>query len=91
MATVLTDAGLPSPVFEYPVLDYYLDLAWPDRRVAVECDGRVAHEHEGAYEQDRVRLNRLRLAGLLVLQYTWQRLRDDPGGVVAEVGQALCS
>ena len=91
MATVLTDAGLPAPEFEHPALDYYLDLAWPERWVAVECDGRVAHEHEGAYEQDRVRLNRLRLAGWLVLQYTWQRLRDDPLGVVAEVRQALCS
>ncbi|MGH9034317.1 MAG: hypothetical protein ACRD0O_01015 [Acidimicrobiia bacterium] len=91
MATVLTDAGLPPPTFEYPVLDYYLDLAWPERRVAVECDGRVAHEHEGAYESDRVRLNRLKLADWLVLQYTWPQLRDDPLAIVAEVGQALCS
>jgi very-short-patch-repair endonuclease len=59
--------------------------------VATSPDGRIAHEHEGAYEQDRVRLNRLRLAGLLVLQYTWQRLRDDPLGVIAEIRQALCS
>ena len=90
MATLLEDAGFPRPVFEYPVLDYYLDLAWPDRGVAVECDGRIAHEHEGAYEQDRIRLNRLRLAGLVVLQYTWPRLRDEPTAVVAEVRQALC-
>ncbi|MGH8971879.1 MAG: hypothetical protein ACRD0C_01565 [Acidimicrobiia bacterium] len=91
MATVLEDAGLPPPVFEYPVLGYFLDLAWPDRRVAVECDGRVAHEHEGAYEQDRVRLNRIRLTGLEVYQYTWSRFRDDPAAVVREVRQALCA
>ncbi len=91
MATVLEDAGLPRPVFEHPLLGYLLDLAWPECRVAVECDGRVAHEHEGAYEHDRVRLNRLKLAGWLVLQYTWPQLRDDPATVVAEVRQALCS
>lgn len=91
MATVLEDAGLPSPVFEHPVLDYFLDLAWPDQRVAVECDGRVAHEYEGAFEHDRLRLNRIRLSGWLVLQYPWCRFRDEPAAVVAEVGQALCS
>jgi Predicted transcriptional regulator len=91
MATVLEDAGLPGPVFEHPVLGYLLDLAWPALRVAVECDGRIAHEHEGAYESDRIRLNRLKLGGWLVLQYTWQQLRDDPAGVVAEVRQALWS
>ncbi|MDQ3944986.1 MAG: hypothetical protein M3357_07545 [Actinomycetota bacterium] len=91
MATVLEDAGLPPPVFEYPVLDYFLDLAWPDRKVAVECDGRVAHDHEGAYEQDRIRLNRIRLTGIDVYQYTWARFRDDPAAVVAEMAQALWS
>jgi hypothetical protein len=91
MATVLEDAGLPRPVFEYPVLDYFLDLAWPDRGVAVECDGRVAHEHEAAYEHDRIRLNRIRLTGMEVYQYTWPRFRDDPAAVVAEMAQALCS
>jgi hypothetical protein len=90
MATVLEDAGLPSPVFEHPVLDYFIDLAWPDRGVAVECDGRVAHEHEGAYEHDRIRHNRIRLTGLDVYQYTWPRFRDDPAAVVAEMRQALC-
>jgi hypothetical protein len=90
MANILEDAGLPKPVFEYPVLGYFLDLAWPDHRVAIECDGRIAHEHEGAYEQDRIRLNRIRLTGLEVYQYTWRRFRDDPAGVVAEMTQALC-
>jgi hypothetical protein len=58
--------------------------------VAVECDGRVAHEHEGAYEQDRIRHNRIRLTGIDVYQYTWTRFRDDPAAVVSEMRQALC-
>lgn len=42
MADMLMRAGLPTPVFEHLVLvdghKYFLDLAWPARMVAVECN-----------------------------------------------------
>jgi very-short-patch-repair endonuclease len=91
MADVLEDAGLPRPVFEHPVLGgrYHLDLAWPERMVAVECHGR---DHEGprALERDPERLNDIRLAGWFVLEYRWRRFIRRPAAVVAEVRQSLC-
>jgi very-short-patch-repair endonuclease len=57
--------------------------------MTLECDGRVGHGHEAAFERDRVRSNDLELAGWLVLHYTWRRLTENPEAVVAEVRQAL--
>lgn len=92
VAFLLEGAGLPPPVFEHPVQghDYYLDLAWPYRMVALECLGKIGHDHEGAFEADPVRRNRIRLAGWFLIEVTWKRLVREPDAIVAEVRQALC-
>jgi hypothetical protein len=91
MADLLEGAGLERPVFEHPVLDgrYHLDLAWPERMVAVECHGK---DHAGprALERDPERLNAIRLAGWFVLEYRWHRFIRQPQAVVDEVRQSLC-
>jgi very-short-patch-repair endonuclease len=91
---VLLESGLPPPAFEHPVeiegQHYYLDLAWPDHMVAVECLGKIGHDYEKAFENDPVRRNRMGLAGWLVLEVTWNRLVHQPHAVVAEVRQSLC-
>lgn len=93
VATLLEEAGLPVPLFDYPVLGgrYRIDMAWDPtrRRVALECDGGIAHAHEAAQERDPVRRNRIRLDGWLLLEVTWARYRSDPTGIVAEVRAAL--
>jgi very-short-patch-repair endonuclease len=66
-----------------------VDLAYPSRRLAVELDGKAAHHTDRAFEDDRVRDNRLRLAGWTVLRYTWHRFTTEPGAVVAELRDAL--
>jgi very-short-patch-repair endonuclease len=90
---LLVDAGLPEfePRHWVTVAGrrYRLDLARPVERVAVECDGRMGHGHERAFEDDRVHDNDLKLAGWLVLHYTWRRLVDNPEAIVAEVREAL--
>lgn len=91
VALLLEAAGLPAPVFEYPVpgLPYVMDLAWPPPMVGLECLGRIGHDHEGAFEADPVRRNRIGLAGWRLLEVTWRRFVDQPEAVVAEVRQAL--
>jgi hypothetical protein len=86
---LLESAGLPTPVYEYPVLDYRLDLAWPDRKVAVECLGKIGHDFERAFENDPIRRNRIVLAGWFVLEVTWQRFIGDPQAFVTEIRQGL--
>jgi very-short-patch-repair endonuclease len=57
--------------------------------VAIELDGKESHLTDVGFESDRVRDNRLRLAGWTVLRYTWRRLTAEPEQVVAEVRAAL--
>lgn len=58
---------LPDPVPQFRVRDddfvAYLDLAWPDIRWWVECDGLGSHSGKAAHEWDRMRRRRLKRLG----------------------------
>jgi very-short-patch-repair endonuclease len=68
---------------------YYLDIAFPVQRLALEIDGRAFHSHQAAFERDRTRQNDLVLAGWTVLRFTWAMLEEHPDAFVAAVLQAL--
>jgi very-short-patch-repair endonuclease len=61
----------------------------PERRIAIEADGRSAHDGPDALHQDRFRQNVLKLAGWVVLRFTWADVLRRPGYVVATVRGAL--
>jgi very-short-patch-repair endonuclease len=90
---LLVGAGLPAAVLQHRVqseeLSFLLDLAWPDRMVAVECEGFAFHRTPSQLAWDDMRRNRLQLAGWTVLAYTWATVRNEPDRVVAEVRAAL--
>jgi Transcriptional regulator, AbiEi antitoxin/Protein of unknown function (DUF559) len=87
------DAGLPEPVHEFGVTvsghHYRIDLAYPELLIAIELDGRHAHDNERSFDEDPIRRNRLEVAGWMVLNITWRRLVEDPAGVVADVRAAI--
>ena len=89
MAAMLTDAGLPQPVFEYPVVvsghQYYLDLAWPECRVAIECNDRGSHETPRAFLRDPMKRNRCESAGWIYLEFTWSDVVHNTAEVLAQV------
>ena len=66
---LLESAGLPAPVYEYPVRTreaHRTTSTSPTptpRLVAVECIGRIGHDFERAFEMDPVRRNRFQLLG----------------------------
>lgn len=49
---------------------YYLDVAFPAHRLAIEIDGREFHEGAEVFESDRWRQNDIVLAGWRVLRFT---------------------
>jgi hypothetical protein len=91
---LLERAGLPEPVSEHKVTvpggTYRLDAAYPAWGIDIELDGS-GHETEAIREDDRVRDNRLELAGWTVLRYSWARFTSDPDEIVAEVRAALAA
>jgi very-short-patch-repair endonuclease len=58
-----------------PLLDYEVDLFWPDARLVVEADG--GHHKGERRDRDNERDMALQLAGYLVRRYSWEALRDE--------------
>jgi very-short-patch-repair endonuclease len=92
MVAALVTAGLPPPAIQHWVVvggaRYRLDLAYPDRAVAIELDGGD-HLRRHVWEADHVRQNGLVLAGWTVLRFTWRDYVRRRPAVVAEVRAAL--
>jgi very-short-patch-repair endonuclease len=88
----LVQAGLPTPMLQHEVVvdgrTFRLDLAYPDRRVAIELDGSV-HLRRDVWEADHARQNALVLAGWVVLRFTWRDYLERAPFLVAEVRRAL--
>jgi very-short-patch-repair endonuclease len=69
----------------------YIDVAFPEQKVAVEVDGRTAHgPWSDRFDDDRERQNALVAAGWRVLRFTWTHLQD-PGYVRAQIVQFLAA
>ena len=86
--------GLPKHEREYrfcPDRKYRFDFAFPDYKVAVECDGGVWVAHGGRHggDGDREKLNLAAAMGWRVLRFSLAMLRQDPAGCVAQVREAM--
>lgn len=87
----LTPTDGPHPVATRDGRVLHVDIAFPDQRVALECDGFIHHGDRAAFERDRARWRALREAGWTIIWVTWQRLHEQPGDLVAEVHRALAT
>ncbi|KLN34515.1 hypothetical protein FB00_11790 [Cellulosimicrobium funkei] len=95
---ILHEAGLAAPVpgLEVPTWggSLWVDLGWPEHRVAVEFDGAVKYSGGGfgdarsRLQQEKVRHDALVEAGWVVLRVVWADL-GDPAAIVRRVERAL--
>jgi very-short-patch-repair endonuclease len=85
----LVAAGLPTPKRQHKVLigsrTYYIDLAYPELRIAIEVDGFDFHRGRSSFDKDRVRQNDLVCAGWIVLRFTSRSTVDEIVTSVADV------
>ncbi len=68
---------------------YFIDVAFPAQRLAIEIDGRLHETDEDLFQSDRWRQNALMMSGWRVLRFTWEMLRDHPELVIATIRRAL--
>ena len=91
---LLVRAGLPPPQTQIPVTDEsgctiaYLDMGWPEKRVAVEYDGIQHWTDARQRRRDIERLTELDALGWIVIRVSSDMLRT-PAVVVERVRAAL--
>jgi hypothetical protein len=87
-------ASLPEPeVNVWITLDdgvaYKADFLWRPERLVLETDGRDVHSTRRAFEHDRLRDQRLTVAGFTVVCFTWRQATRDPERVLRTVQDLL--
>jgi very-short-patch-repair endonuclease len=81
--------GLPKPETNTRVAGYEVDFLWREQCLIVELDGYRYHRTRLAFEDDRARDARLKLAGYEVVRFTYLQVMNDPAGVMATVRPLL--
>lgn len=69
--------------------NYEIDVAFRERKLALEVDGYEFHSSRAAFEADRHRNNDLTEADWTVLHITWAMLMADPERVIARIRAVL--
>ena len=68
----------------------YLDVAFPQLKLLIEDDGKLAHDElSDRFEDDRSRQNELVAAAWTILRFTWRQLHDRPDWVLAQIEQFI--
>jgi very-short-patch-repair endonuclease len=75
-------ADLPLPRVNTKVHGMEVDLLWPQQRLIVEFDGFAHHSDRQAFERDRLRDQRLTVAGHRVIRVTARQLDHTPEAVI---------
>ncbi len=103
VGSLLVATGLPAPQYEFEVwhesrLVGRADLAYPQQRLLIECDGARWHHNRRSFAADPRRRNALVLAGYQVLNFTWDdyanrrnQIARSVAAALAEDGQGLCA
>jgi predicted transcriptional regulator of viral defense system len=66
-----------------------VDFVWREQRVIVETDGHRTHSTRRAFEEDRLRDQRLAVAGWVVIRITWRQLTQRPSEVTDRIARLL--
>lgn len=90
LVRLIRSAGLPEPVTQFPMLDYRLDLYWPELRLAVEVDAYGTHGSPARFESDRRRDARLLAErAVAVVRLTREAIETRPLEVTAVLARTI--
>jgi hypothetical protein len=81
--------GVPPPVLNCWVDRWEIDAYWDAERFAVEVDGWEAHGSRQAFEDDRLRLEEMKLAGIDCIRISARRIETHPRQVAQRIGALL--
>jgi very-short-patch-repair endonuclease len=81
--------GLPAFATNFNAAGYELDIYWPELRFAVELDVYATHGAHDPFEEDRLRDEELKLAGIELTRVTGRRFEREPRQVMERVARLL--
>lgn len=86
--------GVPAPVVQHELWHAgrfvaRIDVAYPQRKLAIEVDGFAHHSSPDAFQRDRTRQNRLVALGWTVLRFTWDDVVNRPAMVARQISEAI--
>jgi very-short-patch-repair endonuclease len=70
---------------------FEVDVALPERKIAIEIDGYAYHSSDDRFQRDRTKQNALLQAGWRVLRFTWADLDERPSYVLAQITALLAA
>jgi very-short-patch-repair endonuclease len=80
---------MPEPAVNVRFGGWEVDLLWCDHRVAVEVDGYSSHSSPRAFERDRRKTAELEDAGLRVLRFSADQVRDEIDVVIDRIAHRV--
>lgn len=90
---VLKERDCPIGIMGFRVEDeegeMFIDMAFPDIMLAIECESFLFHSSKEQLDADCRRRNRLFLLGWQVLYFTWDDITYDPERVVRTITKAV--
>jgi len=90
---LIRSSMLPVPVTQHHVTDgidqCWLDIAWPDHLVAMECDSLRHHMGERAFRWERRRRRLLVGLGWTVLEFTYREVTEQAPMVLRDLARHL--
>ena len=84
MIDLLQKNGL-NPVHHFGVPPYFIDIAFPNEFLAVECDGDYWHSTKKQKGRDKRKDDFLQLKGWSTLRLTEAEINTDPSGCVERI------
>jgi very-short-patch-repair endonuclease len=91
LVKILRDGGVTGWVLGYPFGRWTIDLAFPEKKLAIEVDGWAWHVDAERFKNDRRKQNALVRAGWDQLRFNWHDLDGHPAVALAEVRDTLAT
>ncbi len=93
MRRILASSDLPTPerqeMVEAGTNRYYIDFAYPEFMVAIECDGLLGHGSPAAQAYDLERQNAIIEAGWNIRRFPYSAVRLDPAQTLETIRRAM--
>lgn len=85
--------GIDEPELQVPLHDHdgligFADMAWLKLGVIGEADGLAKYESRDDYLREKIREDRIRALGFIVVRWTWDQIIRDTPSVVARIRHA---